>query len=94
MGVSAAIAAVGVMNAKQARDDAKRAEEEQRKRAEEARQRAMEDEKRAREAEVYAETEGKGQGALGEIRTGITETVNTEETRRLRQGKSASALRI
>ena len=48
-------------------------------------------ERRARSAEVFAQTEGKGSGALGKIELGLDEDEDEEELG-LRQGKSSLQL--
>jgi len=50
----------------------------------------------ARKSQVFAETEGKGTGTLGQVRSGISSEIDDEEESEVRQGKSArsSSLQI
>ena len=90
MGLSAALlaASAGAQVASEkatARKTAKQARE-----AEERARKDQEDaDKQAREAEVFAETEGKGIGQIGQIQTGINQDIQTSTNKNLRQGKSA-----
>lgn len=52
--------------------------DEQKKAAKKARKDAKQDAIDAREAEVFAETEGEGQGSIGKVRLGVNEQVNTQ----------------
>lgn len=61
------------------------AADKQKKAAKKAREQQEKDSIQARKAEVFAETEGKGQGNLGEISLEIDDTVDEEEES-LRQG--------
>lgn len=52
--------------------------EEQKQAAKEAKKDAKDAATDAREAEVFAETEGEGQGSVGKVRLGVDEQVNTK----------------
>ena len=58
--VSAVTVATSLYNAKRSRDAQKKA-------AKDARKDQLQDQANARKAEVFAETEGEGQGALGQV---------------------------
>lgn len=88
MGVTAAVIGTAV-TAKTASDSARKARKAQDRRSKEAKEDATESEIQARKAEVFAETEGKGQGQLGQIRSGLSAEIDDEEETEIRQGKSA-----
>lgn len=97
MGVVAAVVVATAYTVDEQKKSAKKAEAAQNRRAEEARQDALAAEIQARESEVFSETEGEGQGTLGEIRSGISTEIDDEEDTQIRQGtssKSVSSLSI
>lgn len=89
MGVATALAIGATVASSVAQ---KKAQKKQQRAAEEADRKAREDarkaETQARKAEVFAETEGKGTGTLGQIRSGISTDITEDEDKEIRQGKS------
>lgn len=55
--------------------------QQQKKAAKRAEQDAIEAEKQARKAEVFAETEGKGQGQLGQVDLTLEEEYDEDESK-------------
>ena len=90
MGVAAVVGALAV-NAKVEHDNAKKARRAQDRRAKQAQADAVASDIQARRAEVFAETEGQGQGTVGTIRSGIATEIEEDEDIQIRQGKSTPA---
>lgn len=65
---------------------------QQREQSELARKASLQSQIQARKAEVFSQTEGAGQGTVGQIRSGLNDVIDEDED--LRQGKSRSSLRI